>query len=90
MIVRAILNPMLKTTRSMVSKLSEDVLIGTFFWKIAFAKAYPGKKSTNITPKVLRMYTMGYKSCGITKTVKVVTKAIAIIIQYHAALKLKR
>ena len=84
------LNAMLKTKRSILSKLSEDVLIGTFFWKIAFTKAYPGKNSTNITPKMLRTYAKGNQSCGIVKTVKVVTKAIAIIVQYHADSKLKR
>ena len=52
--VRAMLIPMLKTTRSIVSKLSEDVSIGTFAGNNAFMKAYPGKNSTNITPKTLR------------------------------------
>ena len=51
----AMLSPILKIKRSIVSKPSEDVLIGTFVGKSVFMKVYPGKKSTNITPKTLRM-----------------------------------
>ena len=82
--------PMLKAMRSILSRLSEEVLIGSFAGKNAFMKAYPGKNSTNITPKTLRTYASGYPSCGIVKTVIVVATATAIIAQYHANPEVKR
>ena len=53
-------------------------------------KAYPGKNSTNITPKTLRTYASGYESCGTVKTIIVVAMATAIMVKYHAASDEKR
>lgn len=47
--------PRLSATRSIVSRFSEDVLIGTPVGYRAFMKVQPGRNNTNIIPKAERM-----------------------------------
>ena len=78
------LSPKLKAKRSILSRFSEEVFIGTFSRYNSFTRAYPGRNSTNNTPTTERI-NKSWDAAGIAKTETVDAKAKAIVTQYHTA-----